>query len=353
MTDAGIKGLCSLDDFKTGNQNGCKSIHTLRITHTKISKIGIRFALENLPALQCFDSSSVQVLAEMHRAAFERDQSNFPHYSLINLNCYATNESPYVNGSLGLAASLCYLTVVKVDINIVEELTDTDLLGLSVLKRLEELVIRSVVHRNRCPITFDGGIAPLLKAVGDSLKELRLDELKICVNIRTIAEFCPDLRFLSLFRNSSYTLAWPEEAQPVKMRSAFQKMETIHLFGEEHFLWHHREFVDPFEIISSEILLLLLSSPVLKDVSISSCINLSDDILRKSADLHGFYHLEQLKLMGNTTALTNKGIDDVFLKENNPLKRIFLVDCDFLENEHFEKWRKIIDEKNWDSYRTT
>ena len=78
ITDAGIEGLCiSVDhlgkeDKKLGQ---CKSIETLFIGKTKITKKGIQTALKNLPFLKLLKEGSgsynhtvsVQLLAEMHQ----------------------------------------------------------------------------------------------------------------------------------------------------------------------------------------------------------------------------------------------------------------------------------------------
>jgi hypothetical protein len=71
ITDAGIQGLCvSVNLGKLDQRLGqCKSIETLIIVRTKITKKGIQTALINLPFLKQCNSCHVvpvQFLAEMH-----------------------------------------------------------------------------------------------------------------------------------------------------------------------------------------------------------------------------------------------------------------------------------------------
>ena len=54
VTDAGIKGLCSNDyagyetEYETRRMGQCKLLHSLKMKKTKVTKIGVEVALENL-----------------------------------------------------------------------------------------------------------------------------------------------------------------------------------------------------------------------------------------------------------------------------------------------------------------
>jgi hypothetical protein len=152
-------------------------------------------------------------------------------FALIDLHC--DNESfntPYRSGSLGLAASLCS-SVIKVRIVTQEGLSDIDLLDLLSLENLRKL---SIEGGEECKITFDGGVAPILEGLGISLTSQTLAELP-CVNIRAITKYCPNLRFLFLVMNHSYSLIWPEEerkpftSKPIKEDPVLKKLESLHL----------------------------------------------------------------------------------------------------------------------------
>jgi hypothetical protein len=189
VTDSVIQGLClSIDDLgKQCDRLGqCKLLQKLLISYTKVTQKGIKMALENLPTLKVFECcSSVQALAEMHSSAFEHHLPDIPKYSLFDLHC--TNESfdtPYRSGSLGLAVSLCS-SVIKVRIVTQVGLRDIDLLGLLSLENLRKL---SIGGGEEYQITFDGGVAPILEGLGNSLTSLTLAELP-CVNIRSITEY--------------------------------------------------------------------------------------------------------------------------------------------------------------------
>ena len=343
MTDAGVRGLCvSVDDLGKENERlgQCKKIQKLLISYTKIGHTGLQLALENLPTLKVFECcSSVQVLFQMHQTAYEHQLPGIPKYSLIDLHC--TNDSlcsPYISGSLGLAVSLCSL-VMKVRIVTQEGMTDNDLLGLLALERLREL---SIGGGEECHITFDGGVAPILVNLGSALTSLTLAELP-CVNIRSVIEFCPNLRLLFLVMNHSYATTWPEEeknpfsSKTVKKESVLMKLESLHLVCVAH-LWVS-------SIIPSENLLPLLSSPTLIHMYIKDCVTLTDEIFQGAASLHHFQNLEHLELE-QCNSVTFKGID-LLMSDNNPLKVIKLWECRSLTRKNVDDWKKKASKKKW------
>ena len=121
-----------------------KLIHTLKIAHTKVSKKGIRVALENLPNLKTFEfCRSVQILAEIRRENLQL--LCFKTYSITEFQCTefqddSGNIVPYEMESLRLAAALCP-SVNVVHITSQPGLTDFELDGLLGLKTLRELKI--------------------------------------------------------------------------------------------------------------------------------------------------------------------------------------------------------------------
>ncbi len=315
MTDAGIQGLCvSVNNLEAynGKVGQCKSIEKLMIQGTKITHLGCQLALQNLPHLTLFDCGfSAQLLAKMHREASERDPSEFPKFSLIALYHHATNEVPYVSGSLKLTASLCRSTIVKLEIDLVAGLTDTDLLGLLVLKELKELKLQGCSDGNwvrLSQISFDGGVAPVLKSLGNSLNTLILTSFDVCINLLIIAEYCSELRSLFLTNNECYTL--PEDFHLAETCSHFKKLEIMHLERNSFFLMAFEAFRD-FEhedLMSTDMLFLLLSSPFLKNVSIESYTCLTDNLLYDVAKIHGFQNLETLSLR-YCSSVTKEAID--------------------------------------------
>ena len=84
LTDVGIKGLCSIGVDGFGNAKDrlgqCKSIHTLNVLGTQVTKKGIQMALDNLPALKMFYFCSyIQILAELQQ------ERKFKKHSLTSL----------------------------------------------------------------------------------------------------------------------------------------------------------------------------------------------------------------------------------------------------------------------------
>lgn len=319
----------------------CKSINKLSISYTKVTERGIRQALENLPCLKVFDCcSTVQTLNEMHRTAFDYRLPDIPKYTLIDLHC--TEDSlltqNYETGSLALAVALCP-SVIKVRITAQEGMSDDDLLALLDLVNLREL---SIGGSDASTITFDGGIVPILQAVGSSLESLTLAELS-GVNIRAVVEFCPNLRFLHLIMNRSYSTIWPEEEkQPlrpkiVKPLPTMKKLESVHLVCVSH-MW-------PSSVIPSENLPMLLSSPELTYIYIKDCDTLTDGLLENAVKLHQFRNLKHLELE-QCKSLTKRGID-LLMTADNPIKEIKLWECAMLTRQHVADWKKKALENKW------
>lgn len=345
VTDTGIRGLCvSIDDMGQANERlgQSKMIHKLKIGYTKVTRKGIQMALENLPYLKVLECcSSVQVLADMHMEAHRHQLPGIPSYNLIDLHC--TDETPaplYSNGSLSLAASICR-SVIKVRIVTLEGLTDSDLLGLAALERLGEL---SIGAGQDCDITFDGGIGPLLQMIGSGLESLTLAELP-CVNVRSVTEFCPNLRFLFLIMNHTYSTSWPEvERKSFGLKtttktdpSALNRLESLHLVCVSH-LWAS-------SVIPSESLPSLFSSPLLAHVYVKDCHTLTDDILHKAGQLHGFNNLEHLELE-ECHNVTSDAIE-MLMKETNPLKGIKLWQCRSITRQNVDRWKKKAVKMKW------
>ena len=196
VPDAGIKGLCvsvnasGMEDQKLGQ---CKSIEILLfIGFTKITRIGIQTALKNLPFLKTieinYDESNqdqdfipVQIIAAMHQRFSNLNRRKYSLNSLF-LNIMNFDEDaplPYISGSLGLVASVCP-SVTSVTIELITGLTNSDLLGLLSLENVTKLDISGYVRgsnvNNHTPhmVPFEGGVSPLLKGFGSSLKVLQL-----------------------------------------------------------------------------------------------------------------------------------------------------------------------------------
>jgi hypothetical protein len=363
ITDAGIQGLCvsvnhlGKEDQRLGQ---CKSIETLFISGTRITKKGIQTALINLPFLKqltvsCDGSDSevpVQIVAEIHQLDCNLKRlKDIRKYSLESLflgdwllydDTYFPKPMPYTSGSLGLVASICP-SVTSVKVKLITGLTDTEMLGLLSLENVNELEI----HGNEVindTVTFEGGVVPLFKGFGSSLKYLTLIYLKD-VNIRAIIDFCPKLHSLRLdeIKNYSTTVSAKEDAEsyhskrcrverkPLVLRN-LQKLCVTYPSGEP--------------IISSEDLLSLFSSPSLIDIYIDECDNLSDYIFERASEIHQFLSLEKLTMI-DCRYLTRRGID-VVMNKKTPLKTIKIYSCDNITDEDIDFWISNARSEKWE-----
>ena len=209
MTDHGIQGLCVsyFDNQCRKNEivGLCKSIEKLNLIETRITDKGVQMALQYLPSLKSISHCAVmQVLADVAQRTLDDKTLNIPTYSLSEFTIF--HSDLYKSGSFGSILNLCPL-IVKIDLEVVKGFTNNDLLSLRFLKRLRELKLRDILsdeESERSQITVDGGLFPLLKDIGSSLVILGL-ACFIGLNVSLIAEFCPNLRSLTLTSNRFYT----------------------------------------------------------------------------------------------------------------------------------------------------
>ncbi len=343
VSDVGIKGLCATIFDELGMEiqtlGQCKSIHTLKIRKTRVTKKGIQLALENLPALRVFEFDfPVQVLAELH------EECNFPNYQLVSLLSADGYERspciPYKSGSLGRVASLS-TSLNEVHIATMPGLTDQELLGLLQLKSLCELVISGETNGIDREITFDGGIVPILKAFGNSLTLFSLDEVYgLRVNIRAIVEYCPKLEFLKLDDTGEYITAPLDvernSSKRMKKDLTLKNLKVLELCCDS----------DGDYDISAEGLDMLLSSPALVKLSLDLCATVDDSIVRKAFDLHQFRNLQSLRV-SHCHAVTGQAIY-MLISEKNYLTKIEIDGCELLTKDFAEELVMFTSQNSWD-----
>ena len=357
ITDAAIEGLCvsvnhlGKEDQRLGQ---CKAIENFFIEGTKITKKGIQTALINLPFLKQLttdncDAVPVQFLAEIHQPDWNiKRLKDIRKYSLESLclgDCWwynGTYSLPYSSGSLGLVASLCP-SVTSLDIKLITGLTDSEMLGLLSLENVNELEI----HGNEAndTVTFEGGVVPLLKGFGSSLKKLVLSYLKD-VNIRAIIDYCPKLQSLSLVENVSYTTGSAKEDAEPYHHSKWYRMERKPLVLRNLQKLCVTYLTNKENKISSEDLLSLLSSPSIIDIYILSCSNLIDYIFERASEIHQFLSLEKLT-MCDCQSLTRRGID-VFMNNKTPLKTIEIFYCYNITDDDIDFWISSARSEKWE-----
>jgi hypothetical protein len=236
-----------------------------------------------------------------------------------------------------------------VKVELLTGLTDSDLLGLLSLENVNVLEIYG--NDVNTTVTFEGGVVPLLKGFGSSLKDLKLSCLKD-VNIRAIIDFCPKLQSLWLALKESYstTVRAKEDAEPYhhSKRCRMEQKPSVLKNLEKLRVFYPLESEDPSgeAKISSGDLLSLLSSPSLIDIEIFHCDNLTDYIFERASEIHQFLSLEKLTVC-RCQSLTRRGID-VVMNKKTPLKTIEIWNCDNITDEDIDFWISNADSENWD-----
>jgi len=308
----------------------------LTTNYTKITAVGIQKALENLKFLKLFDCcSSAQVLAKMHQRAFENKLPDIPKYQLIDLHC--TNDSfielPYKSGSLQTAVSLCS-QLLRLRLVTQEGMTDADLLALVGLCNMQDF---SIGAGEVCQVSFSNGILPLLQFFGKTLQTLTIAEFSN-VNVRSIIEYCPELRSIDLFMNNNYDSYWVDGKRKAAVCPALKKLQSIQLVGTLH------DDLEDDSVPEKHLSVLLLSSSLVH-IYAKDCSTLTDNIFRKAHASHQFSNLQHLELERCHNFKPESA--ELLLNPSNPLKKLLLWQCRLISRQLVTKWSKIAEKKRW------
>lgn len=351
ITDQGIELLCGGDShlgkevtLQMGDPGQCKSLRILSIMETGVTQKGVQRALQYLPHLEVLDHLHVtEALADIHQ---NLNGSTCPKYSLRKLLLLPSESSttfvPFHSRDLGLAASLCPF-VTHLDLHIPNCVTDSDLQGLMSLDKICELKLSVYGCIGNSLITFDDGVAPILKAKGSSLETIEFHSMLISVRLRSIVEYCPNLTRLKLQCSYSASASLEEEEdEPASRRNKRRKTDFVWENLKELELNASGCFFIPLE----SLLLVLTSSPALKQLSISNCKTLDDYAFERVFECHSFCSLEELKFL-NCHKFTKHGID-LFMNEQNALKTLEFSFCGSVRKTDVLKWRRKAEANDWD-----
>jgi hypothetical protein len=204
-------------------------------------------------------------------------------------------------------------------------------------------LIKSLTILGEALIGFRGGVLPLLQARGLTLEVLFLAMEVTSEEAYVIIECCPNIRDLRLLLQSTYRET-PEPVVDGAHSSYCSPKEVIPLRKlEEINLSNHHSSPNDIFAISRELLLLLLSSPALKEIFIENCFTLDDQIIEEAFTKNKFKYLTKLMFLGCSN-VSQKGID-FFMNETNPLGHIFVEGCG---NVNFDRLKMMREEKHWD-----
>jgi hypothetical protein len=335
VTDDGIRWLCGVDLPGMGKSRLCKTIQKLSILHTSVTKKGIQVALKNFLFLNILENCYiVDALAELAQSVIDSKQPGFYNNTFSISTLYTSPDTPLRSNSLPLALPLCHL-VNQVSICVTKELKDSDLLCLLSIKMLRKLEIggSSFCQTGETAITFDGGVAPLLKAFGRSLETLMLGGIKL-VCLSSIIEFCPNL--ISLFISGASGSFKDEDLFQVKNKPPILKeLKVLTCYFQ----------------VPADILFVLLSFPSLEKISIGLCDSLTDEVLLEAFKSHRFKHLQKLELFF-CDSVTWRCIRVLLLNGCDSLEVMSLHQCKCLGINTFEDLHSLISKKNWNLYIT-
>lgn len=207
----------------------------------------------------------------------------------------------------------------------------TSLLGLMDLSNLREVHIRNELGEFRLPLVSHFG--PVLQAQGHTLSSLNLAELER-VDLRMLCLTCPALIHLKLLWNISYVV----HDKP-GVRSCLNNLKTL-----EVALLEPSDELPDTELTSSD-LFCLLSSPLLRDLKVSQCQTLTDDLLTESLADNTLGSVRKLEL-SKCDEITFEGLEPL-LCSLNPLEEIKLVKCQFITRRDFLSYQKKVKKWKW------
>ncbi len=333
-----------------GKSGQCKSIQELLINGTQVTHKGVQMALRYLPHLKKFDGLHlVEALAAMHNS----HQTNLKlpsKYSLTDLDVFcdyflsSPSFVPYKTGDLPLAVSLCPF-VTSVFIGCGKGINDSDILGLIGLKHLNRLTILASKPARESSVTFDGGLVPVLKVAGRSLKFLELGCFRFLdqsVRLASLIVYCPMLEHLRLIECRYSLSTGVEEVSDETMSGRANKRM------KPDFAWNHLKKLSLVlrrvgENMPTESLFLALSSsPALEELFISCCATLDDDLVHRVFECHSFASLKWLWLKV-CDSITMRGIQ-LFRNIGMDWDHLIIKHCNSVKTE--DGW--LVNEENID-----
>ena len=324
----------------------CKSIRILRLNNcNKLTSKGIQAALDNLPQLRELDHEFLfEFLATIAQTAISQ-KLILPQYSLTKLNISrrSTINTVYKSGSLRQSLLLCpNVTQFQLFMTEGTVFNDNELLNLLLLKKIYHIDIRNYAADQIGGVPLDV-VRTLLKKFGSHLKTLMLHGF-CSIDLAAIIQFCPNLESLHLnecrmnkrYQSKEAQMEWP----------ILRNLQKLYICDFRYSLRH-----PGISGFTSEDLLALLSSPLLSCIDITYCSVLTDKVLQRAAHLHSFRNLEYLTL-DDSNAVSKKAIDNIFLQDFNPLKKIFLsetINGGIITRKDYIDWNEnaIWIKKNW------
>ncbi|XP_046457781.1 uncharacterized protein LOC124204698 isoform X4 [Daphnia pulex] len=335
VTNTGIQWLCNVDYPGMGNGKSglCETIKKLCICYTGVTQQGIQVALTHLQSLNILENFYIlEALVELSSPTIDSKPPGLYNNNIFSISTlYTSPDKPYISNGLHLALSLCH-SVTVVLIHLTKGLKDSDLLCLMSLKVLRKLKIFKCNFwvPNDTEITFDGGVAPLLKVFGRSLETLALECIDL-IRISTIIDFCPNLYALYM---SDVTGSLENE------RHLFQSEKKQPVFKEL------KQLICILDV-PVDILLFLFSSPSLEHIVISCCDVLTDEILLETVKCqHRLNNLKKFEL-DKCDSVTKRGIDALLRSGCNPLEVIDIYRCKNIVDKNYADWNSLIVRKNW------
>jgi hypothetical protein len=193
------------------------------------------------------------------------------------------------------------------------------------------------------PFSIRGGVIPLLQSRGPTLEELSLWVEVTNEEVYVIIECCPNVRRLGLVIKGM-DLETPELVVDDRVHSSLRSPKQVIPLRMLNVVYLHPNHFSPSPTyaISRKLLLLLLSSPTLTDISIKKCFTLDDQIIEEVCTENSFKNLTKVKFHGCSN-VSQKGID-FFLNETNPLEQISVKNCGNVNLEHM---KTMAQEKHW------
>ena len=260
--------------------------------------------------------------------------------SYLQNNPYA----PYQSGSL---ASVIRFAPFVVHVNILlsiigDRFTDDDIKALLHLDNLQQLKFSQQPKDEpdiveNVPISFHGGIVPLLEKFGPKSLEMLTLKWFTKIDADAIVQHCSQLRSLNL----SYVNLLYGSKSELTYTFCHPLLPNLEVLVLCYVCLDH----DP--ALPIDISALLLSSPALVQLNLCGLMNGSiDRVLEKAALHHGFPHLESFIIQ--VFEDVNPKTIDLMLTLASPLKQMQFFSCPSLKIAHFAAWQKKVRDNKWD-----